>query len=532
MSYKINFNRKKLSDQEVQSNMNFDEFMQGYQAAGTASGSFLNGIKFYTIIGASGLVMLGGYLAYKGFGGSGSSNSSMPFVSPPIEGAGVQLSSFNINTQRDTAVVYNTGSSIVIPANAFLDKNKKPVSGNVELRYREFHDPFEVLLSGIPMHYDSAGEHYNFESAGMIEILAYKDGNLLYTNPDAPIKINMLSYNNEDKFNLYYLDTVARRWEYEGKNSMANGNFKPLYDPTIAKEYLQEAIKELEQQMPEKANPSRYSFVIDYNKTEFPELAMFEDVKFEVDKNDGGYDPKYAQRVWQDVSISKGADKRHYTIQFSNETESHSFSVKPVLEGLKYEDVKLEMESKLIDYQIALQKGKLEKKQQMDVLMSRYQRAVKTVEWNNINGYVNDYLKQDRVNIINLSARTFDARVFGIWNMDIPFAVRMEYKPFKASFTDASGSPIDLKDAWVVEPDGHRIIRFSCPESETVFPMRFKPGVRSLLIARTAGKEKLAYINCEQFQKAVREGANAVLALTVSEKSIHEPEELKAALGM
>lgn len=45
----------------------------------------------------------------------------------------------------------------------------------VKITYREFADPIDFFVSGIPMEYDSAGRKYNFESSGMCEINAYKD---------------------------------------------------------------------------------------------------------------------------------------------------------------------------------------------------------------------------------------------------------------------------------------------------------------------------------------------------------------------
>lgn len=532
MNYKININRQKLSEKEIQSKMNFSEFMQGYQAAGTVSGSFLNGIKYLSIVGASGIVLLGGYFAYKGFFGTASDNAAAPFVDPPIAGAGVPLSAFSIDTKRDTAVVYNTGSSIIVPAKAFLDEKGKPVEGKVELRYREFHDPFEVMLSGIPMHYDSAGERYQFESAGMVEVLAFKDGQPLYTNPDAPIKINMLSRNTDDKFNVYYLDTVGRKWDYLGKNCQANGGNKPMLNEQIAQRYLQEAIKQVEQQMPQQAKAGLQHFTIDYNSNEFPELASFSNVQFEVDPKDKDYHPGYASITWSDVNISKHGDGKRYTVQFSNETESHSFTVTPVLEGKDYEKAETELEMKMLDYTIALRDKKVSKKQQEDILLANYQQLTTKAEWDDINTNVRKELAKDPVNYFNLTAsafglRTFTVNTFGTINMDFPHPCGPEYDEFMASFTDSKSSPLKVNRVYVCEKSRNVLFPQGLAAASVIPNFRCNPGAENLMVAVTP-EGLAAYIGIEEFRKAVSGKGEAVFKMKVIEKKIKDPAELRA----
>jgi hypothetical protein len=98
------------------------------------------------------------------------------FIKPPIKGADVPFKEWTVDAAKGDTVYYPTGSIILFPPNSFVDKNGNVITGNVEVKYREFTKPIDFFLSGIPMNYDSAGVQYTFESAGMCEILAYKDG--------------------------------------------------------------------------------------------------------------------------------------------------------------------------------------------------------------------------------------------------------------------------------------------------------------------------------------------------------------------
>ena len=112
-------------------------------------------------------------------------------IKPPIPGKEKLFITYRVSTKNGGVINYPTGSSITIPSNAFVNKNGKPVSDSVDVKYREFHDPLEIFLSGIPMHYDSAGKANTLESAGMIEILAFDKGDNLSLNEQTPIKIKM-----------------------------------------------------------------------------------------------------------------------------------------------------------------------------------------------------------------------------------------------------------------------------------------------------------------------------------------------------
>ena len=123
-------------------------------------------------------------------------------VKPPLKNVNVNFENYLVDANQKTILKYQTGSIIKIPNDAFVDKNGKPVFGKVIIKYREFHDPADFFVSGIPMTYDSAGVQYHFESAGMLEILAFQKGKPVFVDPAKKIVIEMVSSQGDDKYNI------------------------------------------------------------------------------------------------------------------------------------------------------------------------------------------------------------------------------------------------------------------------------------------------------------------------------------------
>src|SRR5574337_759218 len=102
-------------------------------------------------------------------------NAKGPSVNPPLM-TDVPFQNFDIDAQGGDTVRLTDGTSIYIPQSIFIDQNGKPVTGKVQLHYRAFYTPGEIVASGLSMLYDTAGTEHNFSSAGMFEITGTQDG--------------------------------------------------------------------------------------------------------------------------------------------------------------------------------------------------------------------------------------------------------------------------------------------------------------------------------------------------------------------
>lgn len=139
-----------------------------------------------------------------------------PLVKAPVAGLDVQKNVYETSAESGGMIEYPSGTKINIPANAFVDAAGNPVTGNVTIDYREFRDHVDILLSGIPMKYDSAGQSGDFKSAGMFEINASVNGEEVFLAPGKTINMDFAVVDTASTYNFYELDE-KKGWVYREK---------------------------------------------------------------------------------------------------------------------------------------------------------------------------------------------------------------------------------------------------------------------------------------------------------------------------
>ncbi len=139
-----------------------------------------------------------------------------PLIQPPIPSLAPSFTVFKVNAEEGIIYQYNTGSTIIIPPASLVDEAGNPIAGEVEMRYREFHTTLDVLLSGIPMKYDTAGLEQHFETAGMFELRAEQNGQEVFIDESSTAQVNMASFQGGSDYNFYRLDEGQRNWAFEG----------------------------------------------------------------------------------------------------------------------------------------------------------------------------------------------------------------------------------------------------------------------------------------------------------------------------
>lgn len=107
-------------------------------------------------------------------------------------------------------------TTINIPKNAFVNANGNPVKEPVVVAYREFRNPVDIFLSGIPMKYDSGGISSTFESGGMFEFNAQtSNGTAVFPNASNPISVDFNSTSSDFDFNEYSFNDSTMTWKFE-----------------------------------------------------------------------------------------------------------------------------------------------------------------------------------------------------------------------------------------------------------------------------------------------------------------------------
>ena len=228
----------------------------------------------------------------------------------PFPGLEIPLTSFALNADRDTVIQMPNGSSISYRAGSLVDEDGNIVSGQVDLRYREFHDGIDIALSGIPMDIKTPDGSKTLQTAGMFEINAFKDGKNLEIADGKSIGVSLASRYRGEDYSLFYMDPNERTWSWMGE---------PENTPNPEKAEAQAA---LDRKKPVKTfGPGffvlNYSFLIDVvyqneaytrkienarlvEKLKDYELAIYDVLLFgEVPFGKGIYHP--SELVWRDI---------------------------------------------------------------------------------------------------------------------------------------------------------------------------------------------------------------------------------------
>jgi hypothetical protein len=132
---------------------------------------------------------------------------SLPCIKEPIPGIDINDTVYTLSSAAGREFYYESGSKISIDKDAFVTLNGNNYQGPVQLFYREFRNPVEIMLSGIPMKNTVNGEEQLFQSGGMYQINAFDNsGNELKTRSDTSVKINFALTDTSSEFGFYSLN--------------------------------------------------------------------------------------------------------------------------------------------------------------------------------------------------------------------------------------------------------------------------------------------------------------------------------------
>ncbi|MBK8500606.1 MAG: OmpA family protein [Flavobacteriales bacterium] len=96
---------------------------------------------------------------------------------------------YRVNAAEAIDLTMSDGVRVRIPAGAIVNADGTPVNAHVDLSYRGFTDPYEIIASGIPMHIRTDAGTQHMETAGMYELYASLNGEPLGLAPGASITL-------------------------------------------------------------------------------------------------------------------------------------------------------------------------------------------------------------------------------------------------------------------------------------------------------------------------------------------------------
>lgn len=294
-----------------------------------------------------------------------------PLINPPIPQADIPYHDFSIDAKKGGTWQAPTGTIIKVPKNAFVDKDGKPVKGQVDIDYREFHDGADILLSGIPMTYDDNGTEEDFQTAGMMEIKGSQDGEPVYIADGREIEINMASFTDENDYNLYFLDPEKGKWVDIGMADMGKNEEKEKGLRLLGKQ--PEAPTQPAKGQPGVEKEGEISFAVNY--ADFPALKPFKKVRWEAKDKVRMKQNQWAfTQVWTDAKLEEvDAENMEYRMVLSNRRKKFSVDVRPVLEGQDYDKAMAKFKKKKARYDKLVAQQKIERKRldaQADIMRS------------------------------------------------------------------------------------------------------------------------------------------------------------------
>ena len=351
-----------------------------------------------------------------------------PIIKKPFKNLDVEFQKYSINAEEGDKVTAISGSYIEFPPNAFVDKNGELIKGMVEISFREFHNSLDLFISGIPMQYDTLGSIYTFESAAMCEINATQDKINLFVNPNATPVVHLITKNDDTKHNLYYLDSIQKKWIPMGKDKIEKENIKETAsktNKTLEKTNTNDEVVEIVEPM--KANPARPIISVTIPYVDFvPELQIFKNTKFEVDLSESNYDPKDGDIEWDKVKLEETNIKGLYNLIFSSGKRKISYKVKPVYEGEDYDDA-----------------YKVYKDKMVDIEAKKLQRSMMAPRFNSIS---------------TKTYRMFNVLKFGIYNCDK--IIQDDFTEILANFVDQKNSQLEFYGVNFIDIDRNAIFWF------------------------------------------------------------------------
>jgi hypothetical protein len=591
MEPNFNLNRPPVSDEEINSKKDFGELVNKFKKQSIekarSDSSFLKNKKvtYSAIIAGVAVVCTVTYFSVfkkqppkqttddktitlnDSHKNTTDTKASKAFIVPPVSKLNVPYASYKVNADKGGTIKHTkSNSKIIIPQKAFVNKQGQDIVGDVEIRYREFHNQADIIASGIPMAYDSAGVKSQLESAGMLDIRGYQDNEPVFIKPDKTITVEFESQHPQDKYNMYVLDTIARNWVYTGRDNSLREHpqNKTHQQVTTEQDKVVETpkTKELQKQIdaippkietekvayekkvsqlskaviptkPLKATTGRPQFLLDVNYKEFPELEAFKNAVFEVGTENKNYNSEFSKITWTSAEIAEGPQKgRNYLLILTQINRVEKLIVYPALTGANYDNAVKTYESKFEEYKTAAAKRAANEKKLKEEFEERQAKFIAE------NKKLYEELTKERIRLMReqepklneqmasfdnsqKAMRVFKINSFGICNSDCPNSMP----------SGATMNPVFLVNSSPVMNPG--TVYLVCHGKNVVYnfnyePIKYNPKEKYSVCVLAHGK----FFVCDQeaFSKCVASNQNKLPVKELEEDA--DATSLKIALGI
>ncbi len=343
-------------------------------------------------------------------------------IRPPVSSMDVPYDAYEFDADKGTTIERPSGTTIRIPANAFVDSSGNKVNGKVVLKVREFHQANDIFSAGISMSTDSSRSGF-LESAGMIELRAFSNSAALELGEGKQAEISLASFRNAAGYQLYHME--------KDKNWIVTDTFSTVSNTrkTNMLDSLQLVLKQ--------ASKQDIIFDMVANLDQVPYLKAFDGLKWKISKRDVDDKLMDAMRVnWDEVSVKPlFLSKRKYRLVFRK--------------TMSLNDTDLVKEYQVTA--IPIKNGAEITKNEMNFLYQNYDRVKLLVD-----------AETERVKMQADLVNSFKINKMGIWNCDKLMNLKdLVYKEVAFNFNQLIDSQINKINLYVIYLDNNSVIEYS-----------------------------------------------------------------------
>ena len=282
-------------------------------------------------------------------------------IQKPIADIDVPFNEFTFKADSGAFIKNCNGTSLNIEPNSFeFADGSNQVSGDITIKYREFHNAMDIFKSGIPMNVTPDRNAF-LQSGGMIEVKAFSQNKELKLKQGKVIKTELAGFRPADGYNLYYL---ANNEKWDDKGDIDNGI-------NIRKKQEMDALPDVSKPPVNPEDDSTqivFDLVSDFEK--FPYLEAFKNQQWKMIKEDDDSAYLWGLRVnWEHLEV-KELDKENliFELKFTNNARKNDQQVKqsftinatPILSGARLKKAKKEFLAKIEEYNKVLEFVKAE----------------------------------------------------------------------------------------------------------------------------------------------------------------------------
>jgi len=438
-----------------------------------------------------------------------------------------------VDAQQGTTIKSNEGSLVYIPPQAFVNAKGKPVDGKVKVAFTEYHNYKDIFMSGIPMNYKVGDKEEQLESAGMMQLTASIDNNVVYVNPFSKIKVMLASERSSKDYNLYFFDAKKGNWEEKGKDKVvyqkkkltSSGKLKNVaaYKEPVRQVYVYsfDGVPNDKVFLWWKFPAKEFAFRFTQLSKSYPELKAISGIHWEYKGEDTkeiyskifntpgkGKKPVYRKGIWTKIEVIPAEENGYVTINFSNDKETVAIKVRP----------KEKNEARLVKVNARLERyfAELKNRQQQDARDYAFYRTDSL------------RLTYDSTATASLQMdvmRSFEIDNFGIWNCD-RVADTKSFVAYDLNFVDENGKAIYPQIIYLVDKDYNSVFTYYPDVKQKV---RINPYSTNLIWTVLPGG-KLGIVKPDQLLALAAGKRKQKLTMQVSDNALTSIEDVRAEL--